>query len=324
MATEIFEGNINKTITLLDELFVVYIKELCTRMLSACSSGTTRHLNSTHVPLPLELFKEGDISSVWPHFQSGVAIFCCIYHYYGPVMVGSGVTTIRIDPMRVVSQPDNYDDTRANLTYIFALLKALEIETLWTTDEWLTYPDTEFAILQLSYIYEALRHRQCNLPPAHGTTAGVLTGADGEALVVGLTWSDTRAAGLDMHRHSKHCTALLGASENSIPMLPIDSGESDQKDPTKAMLSSMPPMGLLSSAVRFQQKRIDVDVPVTQKTTNRPGWNSRTREDNLRVTENPHDASFVAVLQKRNQSVENSVENINGERPRYAAASRSL
>ena len=140
--------------------------------------------------------------------------------------------------------------------------------------------------------------------------------------MVGLTWSDTRAAGLDMHRHSKHCTALLGAGENSIPMLPIDSGESDQKDPTKAMLSSMPPMGLLSSAVRFQQKRIDVDVPVTQRTTNRPGWNSRTREDNLRVTENPRDASFVAVLQKRNQSVENSVENINGERPRYAAASK--
>ena len=164
MATEIFEGNINKTITLLDELFVVYIKEPLYKNALSMLTWYHKALKQYSRPLPLELFKEGDISSVWPHFQSGVAIFCCIYHYYGPVMVGSGVTTIRIDPMRVVSQPDNYDDTRANLTYIFALLKALEIETLWTTDEWLTYPDTEFAILQLSYIYEALRYRQCNLP----------------------------------------------------------------------------------------------------------------------------------------------------------------
>jgi hypothetical protein len=210
--------------------------------------------------LPAEVFGSGDVSTVWPAFQNGVSIFCIIYHYYGPIIIGEGSTTIRIDPMRIVANPDNYDDIRANLIYVFSLLKALEIESLWTPDEWLTFPDTEFAILQLSYVYEALRDRQCNLPAANGTTAGLATGPDGEALVVGLTFSDTRAAGLDVHRHSKHVTALLGAGENSIPMIPVDSS-ANAKD-LKGSLLSMAPMGLLSAAVRVQERNMKVNVRI--------------------------------------------------------------
>lgn len=320
-AKEIFEGNINKIIILLDELFIVYMQQPLYKNAPRMLKWYQKILKQYQRPLAEEVLDDGNVSSVWPAFQNGVSLFCAIYHFYGPIQIGEGETIIKIDPMRVVSFPDNYDDIRANLIYVFSLLKALEVEALWTPDEWLTYPDTEFAILQLSYVYEALRDRQCNLPAASGTTAGLTTGPDGEALVVGLTFSDTRAAGLNVHRHSKHVTALLGAGENSIPMIPVDSSQTHSGD-IKDSLLSMAPMGLLSAAVRVQERSLPVKVPHTQRSTNRPKWHSGTRDDNLRVTENVNDAPMLDVLHSQHQPVKNSNEYIEGKKLRFAAASK--
>ena len=51
--------------------------------------------------------------------------------------------------MRVVRNPIGYEDARANVTYVFSLLAAMDIQTLWRPEEWLTFPDTEFALLQV-------------------------------------------------------------------------------------------------------------------------------------------------------------------------------
>jgi hypothetical protein len=113
---------------------------------------------------------------VWPSFQSGTAIFCVIYHLHGPVTVGEGVDVISIDPMRVIFAPQNISEFRANLVYTWSLLRALKVEIIWDIDDWLTSADTEFIILQLSYIHDALKSRQCSLPPAQGQSAGVTSG----------------------------------------------------------------------------------------------------------------------------------------------------
>ena len=46
---------------------------------------------------------------------------------------------------------------------------------LWTVEAWITYPDTEFVLLQLSYVYELLKDRQCVLPPAQGDVPGLVS-----------------------------------------------------------------------------------------------------------------------------------------------------
>ena len=126
------------------------------------------------------------------------------------------------------------------------------------------------------------------------------TGPDGEALVVGLTFGDTRAAGLNVHRHSKHVTALLGTGENSIPMIPVDSSQTHSGD-IKDSLLSMAPMGLLSAAVRVQERSLSVQVPVAGESTNRPKWDSGTVDDNLRVTEKLSEAPMLDVLHSAHQ-----------------------
>ena len=119
------------------------------------------------------MFTESDFSGVWGVFQSGTALFCIIYHLFGPNMIGEGKNVIKIDPMRVVNKPTNIIEYRSNVVYVFALLKALNIEVFWDPMDWITYPDVDYIMIQLQYIYDALKNRHCVLPPAMGTQAGV-------------------------------------------------------------------------------------------------------------------------------------------------------
>ena len=50
------------------------------------------------------------------------------------------------------------------------------VSVLWTAEAWITYPDTEFVLLQLSYVFELLKDRQCVLPPAQGDVPGLVGG----------------------------------------------------------------------------------------------------------------------------------------------------
>jgi hypothetical protein len=126
--------------------------------------------------------------------------------------------------MRVVQKPNNFTDMKANVSYVFSLLKALEIDIAWEVDELLTVPDTDFVLLQLTYIYEALKNKQGVLPPASGREAGYTSGPNGETLVVGMVFADTNPVLKILpavERGSK--TIVLGAGYHDIPFTPIDS-----------------------------------------------------------------------------------------------------
>ena len=106
-------------------------------------------------------------------------------------MIGEGANVINIDPMRIISKPTNAIEVRSNIIYVFTLLRTLKIEVVWDVMDWITYPDTDFVLLQLFYIYDALKARHCSLAPAMGNTAGVTSGPNGEPLVVGMIFCDT-------------------------------------------------------------------------------------------------------------------------------------
>jgi hypothetical protein len=153
---------------------------------------------------------------------------------------------VTVDPIRIVNVPQNIADYRANVLYVLSLLRALNIEVLWDADDWITNPDTEFTTLQLSYIYECLKTRQCSLPPAHGTSAGVTSGPNGMPRVVGLKFADTPVGnGPTTHRSSK--SVLLGSGSDALSFLPID----NSYHANSKYFSTVCPQGLISKDARI-------------------------------------------------------------------------
>lgn len=270
---EIFNGNTAKIAILLQEVFEVYVRKPLYQIAPKMFKWYNSILRQYSVPIPDIIFTEGDLSCIWPHFQSGTCLFCVIYHLYGPVVVGEGAKAVKIDPLRIVSEPANIVDFRSNISYLFSLLRALNIEVLWDLEDWISYPDTEFIVLQLYYLYNALKMRQCSLPPAQGTNAGVTSGPNGEPMVSGMVYADTRPVNSRAFQRKKR-TVLLGTGEDSLPVLPIDtSGD------TEGRFRHTCPAGLLSNKVKIQFT--NVEVKGQRATTERKDWNPSCVSDRV-------------------------------------------
>jgi hypothetical protein len=268
-STDIYEGSTSSIAMLLQELYEVYVvKPLYAR--NAVKILTWFHTILKQYQLGLdysEIFEEGDLSSVWPSFQSGTAIFCVIFHLFGPITVGEGSGIVLIDPMRVIFNPQNISEFRANLVYVWSLLRAIKVEVIWDIDDWLTSADTEFIIVQLQYIYDSLKNRQCSLPPAQGQSAGVTSGRNGEPLVVGLVFADTKPTTVAALQRSRQIV-LLGSGDGALPLLPIDtSGVSGRFVPTHC------PVGLISTDVKILRAPLEVKGLCTRSSTQRKEWN---------------------------------------------------
>jgi hypothetical protein len=171
-AADILEGSTEKISILLQEIFEVYVIKSLYKDALRILRWYHKILKQYELPIVNDVFEDGDMSYVWPHFQSGTALFCVIYHFFGPTVIGTGANTVRVDPIRVFFNPLSISEFRSNLTYVMSLIRALSIDVLWDIDDWITYPDTEFMMYQLNLIYDALKGRQCSLPPAQGHTAG--------------------------------------------------------------------------------------------------------------------------------------------------------
>ena len=108
---------------------------------------------------------------------------------------------IRVDPFQVTEEARSLSDFKDNLTYVFKLLHLLNIPVLWTADDWMTNPDTEFIMLQLSYVYQAFKHAQCVLPPAMGDMSGLSSGPNGEPIVAGVLFADSKPKNVKFQAH---------------------------------------------------------------------------------------------------------------------------
>eukprot|EP01034_Spumella_vulgaris_P024826 gene24826-31213_t len=294
-AMVIYNGNTAKIAILLNELFTVYVQR-------PLYKGAVKILRWYHWmlkqylrPLPDAVFEEGDLSSLWPHFQSGTALFCVIYHLFGPIVIGDGDEAVRIDPLRVAGEPSSICDFRDNLEYVFQLLRVLGVEVMWTPEDWLTHPDTEFIMLQLSYVYEALKHKQCSLPPAQGGSAGLTSGPNGEPIVAGMIFSDTRPLNSRLLL-LRNKAVLLGHDKDSMALLPVDRGNKAGR----FIQSGSCPLGMVSNHAQVQQ--ISVPLKEAKVHTDRGGWN--TSASVLTEQEAYVGNHIVALLREHNKRSE--------------------
>lgn len=262
---EIFNGCTSKIAILLQEIFEVYVRRPLYNTAPKMFRWYNAILKQYSLDLPEEIFSEGDLSRVWRHMQSCCGIFCVIYHMYGPTVIGEGVNAVRIDSLRIVWNQMNISEFRSNVLYVFSLLRALDIAVLWDVEDWLSYPDTEFIVLQLFYIFQALQNKQCSLPPAQGTNAGVTSGPNGEPMVSGMVYSDTGPLNSKVFQRKRR-TVLLGTGEDALPVLPIDtSGDSN------SLFREVCPLGLLSNNVKIVHAAYEVKG--LRAATERKNWN---------------------------------------------------
>jgi hypothetical protein len=287
-AAEMFEGNKLKIIVMLEEVFDVYVRRPLYKKSVKMLKWYHTILKQYNRRIPVGVFTESDFSAVWNVFQSGTALFLIVYHLFGPNMIGDGQNIIKVDPMRVVNKPTNIIEYRSNMCYVFSLLRALNIEVCWDPIDFITFPDPDFTMIQLEYIYEALKEKHCILPPAMGSQAGVTSGANGDPLVVGIVFSDTITVSIPVHTPvlatgankgaqaapvvKKRSVGMVGIGEESITLLPIDSsGRSDRFN------STVCPFGLLSMNMKVAMAPITLQG--TRLSKEKKSWLTSVQND---------------------------------------------
>lgn len=293
-AMDIFTGNASKIAIMLQEVFEVYVQRPLYRIAPKMFTWYDAILRQYQRHLPKEIFTEGNLSRLWSHFQSGFCIFCILYHLHGNVTVGEGTNAVRIDSMRIYAEPSSIVEFRSNITYIFSILGALGIEVIWDLQDWISYADTEFVVLQLFYIYEALQSRQCSLPPAQGTSAGVTSGANGEPQVTGMIYADSRPASSRVLQ-KKHRTVLMGSGDESLAVLPVDTSGTSRSNDLYRLIC---PAGLLAYNCKVVPSTIDIKNP--RANSERRDWNSSAHTSNM--IESKYDIRYTEMLKTKTRS----------------------
>jgi hypothetical protein len=324
-AEQMYQGVTAKIAMLLNELFGVYIQRpLYKTTLLRMLKWYHNVLKQYRKPLPAYLFEEGDLSGIWPHFQSGTSLFCILYHFYGSTATlpsnnnnnNNNSTSIeyrKLDPLCIAGDPMSICEYRSNLQYVWEILRILGIEVIWTVEDWITNPDTEFVILQLYYIYEKCKTLQCALPPAQGTKAGLTSGPTGEALVVGLIFADAPSNLKFIPKSRK--AVRLGYDGNSMPLLPVDSRvfmssvtsstntntntSSTSTSINKILADSYLPRGMLSKDVRIGH--ILPNLKEAKVHSDRHEWNGRTSVSTIK--ENDPNEHVIHLLRHHHQKV---------------------
>lgn len=178
-AIDLYKGKADKISMLIQEVFEVYVM----RDLRTPSSMRTMMrwyddiLAQYDRALPSECLVSPN-SGLWEQFRTGVLLFLVVLHFsgqkipigYGSVGVGVGVDArdsmqgpLIADSARIYANPIDQDQYLHNTQQVFALLRASGVELLWTPADWVTFPDEDFVVLQLSHIFAHFKGRPCAL-----------------------------------------------------------------------------------------------------------------------------------------------------------------
>ena len=211
---DLYEGKTDKIAILLQEIFEVYVmrdlRKEAPRMLAWYDGILAQYpsLRDGGKPGLSPGVKEPPHDGLWEELQSGTAMFCVVYHFNGPAWIGRGGNSVKIDTQKIHWEPKDLGQYRANVTEIFTLLKALGVGCLWNVDDWITFPDQDFVLLQLHQIFDRYRNSHCVIPPAHGPSPGIASGRDGQPIVVGLDFA--KEGGNDGPGGNQPRSVLLG------------------------------------------------------------------------------------------------------------------
>eukprot|EP00939_MAST-03C_sp_MAST-3C-sp1_P005263 g5263.t1 len=160
-AEEIYEARPNKIALMLRELcHACAIRDawqnvrVTMRWLSKILSTFGRPLSSATL--------RGNTEAMWRDFRDGVAIACILFWFRGDDSVGDDKKLGRTTPLPTVDLSRIYASSEggsvplnrvcANLRYIFDLLFQTGIEVVWQSDDFASFPNDDFLVLQLHNI----------------------------------------------------------------------------------------------------------------------------------------------------------------------------
>lgn len=304
---ELLYGSSAKLVILLQELFDVYLRKPLYGRAVKIMKWYDTVLRPFGVSMPDEIFdkEKGDLGGLWSLFQSGTLLFKVIYYFYAYSTIGEGMNIIAVDSLRIFEQPASISEYRSNMIYVFSLLRALKIEVIWDEDDWISYPDTEFLLLQLTYIYDVLKDLTPSLPPAEKGNPGLTSGPNGSSQVVGMVFADTTVSNV-LPRYSKG--VLMGNGDNSLPFLPIDM--TGRKNPR--LVSEVCPLGLMSSKVKLTF----INSPIASSPNKeRLRWNVGTKSDIS--SENHKDKPLIDIFKRHYQTLHRLLSNNGGSEYTY-------
>ena len=177
-ALDVYTGKQEKIAMLVQEIFEVYVmRDLrAPANMSSMLEWFDGVLAQYDRPLPASSLKP-PFSNLWEAFRSGVNLFLVVLHFTGQLAtaVATNGDALRADPAasevvvdsaRIVANPTELAQAAHNTEEVFALLRACGIDLLWTAEDWVSFPDDDFVVLQLHRVFSHFRDRKCALQDA--------------------------------------------------------------------------------------------------------------------------------------------------------------
>eukprot|EP00940_MAST-03C_sp_MAST-3C-sp2_P001869 g1869.t1 len=98
----------------------------------------------------------GSPNGMWDAFRDGVSIACVLFWFGGAIESegdsdASDVAFPGVDLERIFETP-SLDQMRSNLNYVFEKMERAGIEVVWHSDDFLSFPNDDFLVLQLHNI----------------------------------------------------------------------------------------------------------------------------------------------------------------------------
>ena len=146
---EIYDGNTNKISLLLREMcHVCAIREAW-----QSSRETLLWFQEILTSFDREAPIDDDFSSLYEFFRDGVALACVLFWFGGSSGVPErGLPPVELSRLYVSRNRLRLRHIRSNVRYVFELLRDAGVELVWTCDEFLSFPDDDFFMLQLHNI----------------------------------------------------------------------------------------------------------------------------------------------------------------------------
>mgnify|MGYP003937830093 FL=1 len=210
-ALDIYGGHTEKITVLLSEVFEVYVmkklrREATTSMMQWYNIVLKQYRRAlpldamnSKVEVPFDgIHKEVEtvnagFGQLCNSFSNGVSLFCVLFHFCGPSEIkikGNSNSSVKIDPGLIYRHPKSVSEYRQNVSHLFKIFAALNIDMYWTVDEFINFQDTDFYLLQLFKVYCKFVDARCALPPATKDAAGITADRNGDPVVVNLRFAD--------------------------------------------------------------------------------------------------------------------------------------
>ena len=191
-ALDIYQGNTAKIVIMISEIFEVYVARPLKKKVPDMLGWMNMILKQYNRPLSADAMSP-PYTGLYTHFTSGVSLFCLIFHFHGKKKITrSDGSSLSIDPSELYQHPKNLSEYRSNITVVFNILKALQIECYWEVDEFINFHNTDFLLLQIYKVFSSFVEVVCALPPAHGDVVGVSANKYGEPIITGMVFKEVK------------------------------------------------------------------------------------------------------------------------------------